>query len=1030
MRGWLQLHSRSLLFLLFVFVLGGIFAAWKLPVGLFPNIDFPRIVVNIDAGDRPLDRMVVEVTQPLEKALRAVPEVTGIRTTSTRGSADVSISFAWGTDMVTSLLQVQAAVNQVLPELPVGTRFLARRMDPTVFPMLGLALTSKKNDLVALRDFAYYRLRPKLTSVANVASVEVIGGRQSEYQVIVNPAKLQALDLTVADVAQALTASNVLSAVGKLEDHYRLYLTLSDTRLHNIEEIQHTILRNGANGIVELADVAEISMGELPEWTRVSANGHDAVLVNILQQRGANTLQIAKDIKSTLIMFASQIPSDTEIKFYYDQSELVSAAAGSVRDAILIGAFLAALVLFAFLRTWRITLVIAIVLPSVLVSSVLLLHAMHQSFNIMTLGGMAAAVGLIVDDSVVMLEHMMRRLAEISADKTNEPGTSENIISVKQTDESSSNHTVIINGAMEMARPLWGSSLATLVVFVPLAFLSGVAGGFFKALALTMSASLAISFIFAMLAVPLLANALLTREAAAKLETAGPLLARLHQAYARCMTKFLGSPWLAMPLLIVLIAVGYIAYYNLGTGFMPRMDEGGFILDYKSLPGTSLTETDRVLRQVEKIIENTPEVDSYSRRTGLALGGSITEANEGDFFVHLKPLPRRDIENIMAEVRSSVESQVPGLRIETAQLMEDLIGDLTAVPQPIEIKLFGDDSSVLRKIAPQVAKRINKINGVVEVFDGITFAGDAVDIRVDRIKSAIEGMNPDQVTRQLQDLIGGNVASQIQVGDKLVGLRVGVSKDLRDRITTLQELRIRAPDGHFFPLKRIAESNVVLGQAHELRENFKPMVAVTARIEGRDLGSTMKDVQRSLSSLALPNGVYIEYGGLFKEQQQSFRDLAVVFFSAVLLVATLLLFLYEDVAIVLSILITALVSLSGVFTGLWLTGVELNISSMMGITMIIGMVTEIAIFYFSELKHNDGSSGNPIEAGKLRMRPILMSSIIAILALMPLALGLGAGSAMQKPLAVAIISGLIIAVPLVLVLMPVIYVLIKKKLIS
>ena len=1027
MKDWLQLHSRSLLFLLLVFVFGGIFAAWKLPVGLFPNIDFPRIVVNIDSGERPLDRMVVEVTQPLEKALRAVPEVTGIRTTSTRGSADVSISFAWGTDMVTSLLQVQAAVNQVLPELPLGTKFLARRMDPTVFPMLGLALTSKKSDLVTLRDFAYYRLRPKLTSVANVASVEVIGGRQAEYQIIVNPAKLQALDLTLTDVAQALTTSNVLSAVGKIEDQYRLYLTLSDTRLHNLEEIQHTILRNGANGIVDLDDVAEISMGELPEWTHVSANGHDAVLVNVLQQRGANTLQIAKDVKSTLAMFASQIPSDTEIKFYYDQSELVSAAAGSVRDAILIGALLAALVLFAFLRTWRITLVIAIVLPSVLVSSVLLLHAMHQSFNIMTLGGMAAAVGLIVDDSVVMLEHMMRRLAEVGAGKANKPKISENM-TVNHPDETSSNHTLNISSAMEMARPLWGSSLATLVVFLPLGFLSGVAGGFFKALALTMAASLAISFIFAMLAVPLLANALLTRKAAAKLENAGPLMTRIHHAYGRGMMKFLGSPWLAIPLIIILIAVGYVAYTNLGTGFMPRMDEGGFIFDYKALPGTSLTETDRILRQVEKIIEKTPEVDSYSRRTGLALGGSITEANEGDFFVHLKPLPRRDIEIVMAEVRTSVESQVPGLRVETAQLMEDLIGDLTAVPQPIEIKLFGDDSSVLRKIAPQVADRINKLNGVVEVFDGITIAGDAVEIRVDRIKSAIEGIDPDQVARQLQDLIGGNVASQIQVGEKLVGLRVWVNKDLRDRITTLQELHIRAPDGHYLPLKRIAGISIVLGQAHELRENLKPMVAVTARIEGRDLGSTMKDVQRSLSSLALPNGVYIEYGGLFKEQQQSFRDLAVVFLSAVLLVATLLLFLYEDIAIVFSIIITALTSLSGVFTGLWLTGMELNISSMMGMTMIIGMVTEIAIFYFSELKHNDGSCGDPVEAGKLRMRPILMSSIIAVLALMPLALGIGAGSAMQKPLAVAIISGLIMAVPLVLILMPAIYVLIKKNL--
>ena len=1027
MKDWLQLHRRSLLFLLLVFVLGGIFAAWKLPVGLFPNIDFPRIVVNIDAGDRPLDRMVVEVTQPLEKALRAVPEVIGIRTTSTRGSADVSISFAWGTDMVASLLQVQAAVNQVLPELPPGTRFLARRMDPTVFPMLGLALTSKKNDLVALRDFAYYRLRPKLTSVADVASVEVVGGRQAEYQVVVNPAKLQALDLTLADVSQALTASNVLTAVGKLEDHYRLYLTLSDTRLHNLDEIRHTILRNGANGVVDLDDVAEISIDQLPQWTRVSANGHDAVLVNVLQQRGANTLQITKDVKATLAEFSSQIPPGTEIKFYYDQSELVSAAAGSVRDAILIGALLAAAVLFAFLRAWRITLVVAIVLPSVLVSAVLIMHALHQSFNIMTLGGMAAAVGLIVDDTVVMLEHMMRRLAEQGSDKEGKHSAIENQLSENQPDDAPSNHNVILSGAMEMARPLWGSSLATLVVFLPLAFLGGVAGGFFKALALTMASSLAISFIVAMLAVPLLADILLTRKAAEKLETAGALLSWMHSVYDRFMAKFISRPLWAVPVIFALIAFGYLAYSNLGTGFMPRMDEGGFILDYKALPGTSLTETDRLLRQVEAIIEKTTEADSYSRRTGLALGGNITEANEGDFFVHLKPLPRRDIETIMAEVREKVESQVPGLRIETAQLMEDLIGDLTAVPQPIEVKLFGNDSNVLRKMAPQVADRISKINGVVEVFNGITIAGDAVEIRVDRIKAAIEGLDPDSVTKQLQDLVGGNVASQIQVGDKLIGLRVWVSKELRDRISALQDLRIRAPDGHYLPLKRIAEISIAVGQAQELRENLKPMVAVTARIEGRDLGSTMKDVQHSLSSLMLPNGVYIEYGGLYKEQQQSFRDLALVFLSAVLLVATLLMFLYEDVAIVLSILITALVSLSGVFTGLWLTGVELNISSMMGMTMIIGMVTEIAIFYFSELKHNDDSKGNPIEAGKLRMRPILMSSIIAVLALMPLALGIGAGSAMQKPLAVAIISGLIVAVPLVLILMPIVYELLKSR---
>jgi multidrug efflux pump subunit AcrB len=413
----LQRQRRSLLFLLALLALGGTALALRLPVGLFPNIDFPRIVVNIDAGDRPVERMVVEVTQPLEQALRAVPEARSIRSTSTRGTADLALNFAWGTDMVAALLQVQAAVNQVLPDLPPGARFLARRMDPTVFPVLGFALTSETQDLVALRDLAYYRLRPWLSAVPGIARVEVLGGRQAEYQVLVDPARLQAMDLTLADVVQALSASNVLNAVGKLEDHYRLYLTLSDTRLRNPIGIEHTILRNGANGVVELEDVAEVQVSQLPEWTRITANGRDAVLVNILQQRGANTVQIAADIKAALAEAGPQIPAGTQIKPYYDQSDLVTAAAASVRDAIFIGTAFAAVILLLFLRNLRITLIIAIILPGVLAAAVLLLYVFNQSFNIMTLGGLAAAVGLVVDDTVVMLEHIMRRLNEGREDR-------------------------------------------------------------------------------------------------------------------------------------------------------------------------------------------------------------------------------------------------------------------------------------------------------------------------------------------------------------------------------------------------------------------------------------------------------------------------------------------------------------------------------------------------------------------------------------------------------------------------------------
>lgn len=1007
MENWLLRHRRSLLFLLALLALGGVAAALRLPVALFPTINFPRIAVSVDSGDRPVERMAVEVTQPLEQALRAVPEARSIRSTTTRGAADLSLNLGWQTDMVTALLQVQAAINQILPDLPSGTRFLARRMDPTVFPMLGFALTSNDHRMVALRDFAYYQLRPVLSTVPGVAQIQVLGGRQAEFHVLIDPGRLQAMNLRLADVAQALSGSNVLSAVGKLEDHYRLYLTLTDTRLHNVEDILHTILRSGADGVVELEDIAQVKEGRLPEWKRVTANGHDAVLVNLFQQRGSNTVRIAEGVKQTLAAFAPQIPPNIKIKPYYDQSELVSAAATSVRDAILLGALLAAAVLLLFLRNLRITLIMTIVLPSVLTAAVLLLEVFQQSFNIMTLGGMAAAVGLVSDDAVVMIEHIMRRMSEQA--------------------KNAAQRTPVLAAAVEMARPLTGSSLATIIVFLPLAFLGGLTGGFFKALALTMAASLVISYFVALLAVPLLADRLLTVRDAARLETAGPWMARLHRGYDRFMGVFLSCPLWALPVSAVLAGIGYLAFSQVGSGFMPHMDEGGFVLDYRTPPGTSLAETDRLLRQVEDIIVNTQAIDSYSRRTGLSLGGHITEANEGDFFIHLKPPPRESVEAVMTHLREAIETRVPGLRVETAQLMEDLIGDLTAVPQPIEVKLFGDDSALLRRLSPQVAAILQSIPGVVEVFDGITIAGDAVEVQVDRIKAAIEGMTPDAITRQVMNLLQGTVVSQIQAGEKMIGVRIWTSEKLRDRIPLLKEFRLRAPNGHYFPLQRVAKIAVSAGQAQLQRENFKPMVAVTARIEGRDMGSTMNEVRAKLKPLPLPSGVYIEYGGLYREQQKSFRDQLMVFLSALLLVAVLLLFLYERFAVVVSILTTTLLSLAGVFLGLWITQTELNIASMMGMTMIIGIVTEVAIFYFAELEPEGVHAPKDlIVAGTMRMRPIFMTSSIAMLALTPLALGLGAGSAMQKPLAIAIIFGLFLAVPLVLLLMPALYLLFQN----
>jgi len=1006
MIGLLAGRTRSVLFAFVILTLAGIGAAMNLPVSLFPHIDFPRVVVSVDAGDRAADQMAAQVTRPLEESLRGVPGVTNIRSTTSRGSADISLSFGWGQDMVSALLQAQAAVNAALPDLPPGVTFRAKRMDPTVFPTLGLAIGSARRDPNSLRAFAEQQLRPVIAATPGVAGVEVLGGGTAEYQVILDPARTRALGLTVEEVGKALAANNTLVAAGKLEDRHRLYLTLVDDRLRSADEIGQVVVKTGATagaGVVPLSSIAEIKLASAPAWTRVTAQGRDSVLLNVRQAPDADSVALVKAVRARIA--ATHVPSDIALTTFYDQSELVTGAAGSVRDAILLGAVLAGVVLFLFLRSLRLMAITAIMLPAVLATTSLFLLTLHMSFNMMTLGGLAAAVGLVVDDGVVMLEHLMRRLEDEAAAGE---GTSK---------------ATLLAAAGEMVRPLVGSSLSTVVVFVPLAFLTGVTGGFFGALAVTMASALLISLAFALFVAPVLARSWLRQKDVEQAKGAEHMMHRFGEAYHRAAVQALARPLTTVAIAAgACLLIGGFAYTRLGSGFMPKMDEGGFILDYKAKPGAALSETDRLLRQVEDIIRATPDVDTYSRRTGAQLGGSLSESDEGDFFIHLKRGNRRDIELVVADIRGQVLSKVPGLDIETAQLMEDLIGDLTAVPQPIEIKLFGQNPAALRAAAGKVAEAIGKTKGVVEVVDGLRVAGDAVVIKVDRPAAALESLDPDAVTRQVQAVMGSDVATKVQRGGILVGVRVMAGIGARDRVDALDALDIKAADGHTVPLANIAKIVVEPGQQQITRENLQPFVDVTGRLDRRDLGSTMKDVRKAVGALDLPADIRVEYGGLYAEQQRSFAGLAAVFVAALFLVTLLLLFMFERWAVTASIIGVVLLAASAVFVGLWATGTELNISALMGLTMVVGIIAELAIFYFAELpKDTEVHRGTLLAAGRARLRPIVMSAVIAILALLPLALGLGEGSALQKPLAIAIISGLIAGAPLVLLVLPALF---------
>lgn len=999
MSGSLASHARTIWLAVLLLTVGGVIAALRLPVSLFPQIDYPRVVVSIDAGDRDASQMEAQITRPAEIALRAIPGVTRLRSTTSRGSAEVSLNFNWGDDMVAAQLATQGALASIQGTLPAGTAFDVRRMDPTIFPVYGLSLTSDSLNQEALRQIAELQVRPALTSIKGVAAVDTLGGSPREFEVLIDPARMSALGISAMDVSAALGKANVVLGAGKLSDRHRLYLVLVQNRLATPEDISKLAIKSDANGVgvVSLGSIGEVRPSSAPNYTLVNSNGKNAVLINVRQSMDANSVQVVRDVEGR--MSEIKLPPSVNATPYYDQSELVKGAANAVRDAILIGALLAGLVLFLFLRSIRLMAITALMLPAVLGATCLVLFAMGMHFDMMTLGGMAAAVGLVVDDAVVMLEHIVRRMQE-NAGKASPPS--------------------LLQAAAEMGKPLLGSTGATIVVFVPLAFITGVTGGFFKALAITMVAALVISLLYARFVIPLLAANWLREKDAEAAERAGGFMGRLNHVYAAAARRAFVRPGLfALVVGVVMTAAGLFAWSHVPSGFMPKMDEGGFVLDYKAQPGAAPEDTDRLLRQVEAIITKTPEVASYSRRTGLQLGGGLTEADEGDYFIKLKGGSRRPIDAIITDIRSNVEQQVPGLSVETVQLMEDLIGDLTAVPQPIEVKLFGNDPAALEKAAGTVSSALEKLQGVVEVVDGLRVAGDAISIHVDPGLAAQQGLDPDAVSQQVEALIDGTIATQVRVGEQLLDVRVRGPEELRKWTSEVAAMPIIAPDGHTVRLGQIAQVSVEAGQKQLTREDLAPFIDVTARLEGRDIGSAMKEVRQTVSGLGLPPSIRVEYGGLYAEQQKSFADLTMVFSAALMLAALLLTLLFENIAWTVSAVVTVLLSAGSVLCGLWLTGIELDISALMGLTMVIGMVTELIIFFFAEIDRSQPVTiGALKEAAGNRLRPILMSALIAILTLSPLALGISRGAGLQQPLATAIIFGLIAAVPLVVLFLP------------
>lgn len=1057
---WFARHSKSIIFMILTLAAVGIYEAFTLPIAVFPTTNFPRIIVGVDNGVMPINQMEVTITRPIEEAVNSVPGLQNVRSITSRGSAEIDLDFSWDVDMVLTLQQVQSAISRIQSTLPPTAQIESHRLDFASFPILGYSMTSDKIPQTQLWELATYDLKPRLNRLDGVASVLIQGGQQPEFQITPDSARMLRAHLALQDILDAVNHTNLIDSPGLLSRNHQLFLGLVTAQVQDPEQIGDIVVKTNGDVPVRIRDIGTVAPSYAPAYTVVTANGKPAVLVSINRQPYSNTVEVANEVHDEIQKIAPSLPSGVNLQVFYDQSNIVKASIGSVRDAIVIGLFLAGFIIWLFLRDWGTAIMTGLVVPVTIMVTFIVMKIMGQSFNMMTLGGLAAAGGLVIDDAIVVVE---------------------NIVLHRDGGEGPLRATA--SALKELTIPLIGSTLTPIVVFLPLISITGVTGTFFRALAIAMSVSLLTSLVLALSWTTNLGTFLIRRGkeaspevngtngtngseefgnggngvderrsagahaeavsdsaemeqirrmmAAEEASLRGGWFERIIQFYERWLRRAFAHPvWLG-GLCAILIVISYFSYKALGSDLLPAMDEGGFILDYVTPPGSSLQETNRMVSHMEQIVRTLPEVESTSRRTGLQLGlAAVTEANTGDISVKLKDDRKRGIDEILADVRAKVTTAEPAVDVDFHQVLEDMIGDLTGAPQPIVIKLFSDDVESLKQWAPRVGDTlegiyINNKKPIVDIDNGIdsTTSGPAVVFTVDPVRAAKAGFTTDQLTTVTSAMVDGEPATTpVVVNDRPYIIRVRYPRDVRSSLDAMSHTMLVNSNGGTTTLAAVAGISEAQGQIEVIRDNLQRDVAVTARLEGLDLGTGVAAVQKAVSDLKLPPQIRVEYGGTYREQQKSFRDLVTVLLLALVLVFIVLLLEFRAFSAPLAILSSAVLSTSGVFFALLITRTTFNVSSFMGLIMVIGIVAKNGILLLDANQKFRAVGFSPeealVQAGRRRLRPIVMTAMAAVAGMLPLSLAIGSGSQMLQPLAIAVIGGILISMILSLVITP------------
>lgn len=990
-------NKNPLTVMLVLILLGGGFAYSSLPTSLFPEITFPKIKIIADAGLQPVDKMMVTVTKPLEDAIKQVPNLQDIRSTTSRGSCEISAFMDWKANIDLSQQQIESKINEITNSLPPGVNITVAKMNPSILPVMGYTLESHNKSPIEMKQVALYTIKPFLSQVAGVSEVRIIGGKTKEYWLQLDAQKMGTLSITPDMVNKAMGQTNFIRSNGYLTDYHFLYLTVTDATVRSKEDVQDIVVSNNGKRIVHMSDIAKVEIKEAIEYTKINANGKDGLLIAIIKQPNANLISLSTAMEAKVAKLKRILPKGVTIAPYYIQADFVDTSVKSVTDSVWVGLALAIMVAIIFLRSFKASATILITIPVILCLTLIVLYAIGFTFNIMTLGAIAAAIGLIIDDAIVVVEQIHRTHEEHPNEPTKE----------------------LLQKAIDYLFPaMLGSSISTIVIFVPFILMSGVAGAYFKVMTDTMIITLACSFFVTWLGLPVI-YLLLTKkhdpDAPHK-----PVKAHVVKNQ-KWVSFFILRPWLSFIMIAGLITAIFLILPQLQTGFLPEMDEGSIVLDYSSPPGTSLEETDRMLREAEKLIAAVPEVQAYSRRTGTQMGFFITEPNTGDYLIQLKQDRKPSTEEVIAEIRKKIESTQPALRIDFGQVIGDMLGDLMTSVQPIEIKVFGDNTQKLHGLSTRIAEVVTGIKGTADVFDGIVIAGPSVNIQPDYAKLAQYGITPVSFQFQLQTAQEGNVVSNLFEKQQLSAIRMVYPNNYKRSLGDIRNLQLFMPNGRTVPITNMATVTVNTGDAEVQRENLQSMGVITARLDNVDLGTAIKQIRAKVSKIQLPVGYHVEYGGAYAEQQQSFKELLMILITSSLLVFGVILFLFKEFRIAFLILIVSVLGISGSYLGLYLTNTPLNVGSYTGLIMVVGIIGENAIFTFLQFRetlHYKSVDESIIYSISTRLRPKLMTALGAIIALMPLALGIGAGAQLHQPLAVAVIGGFVVALPLLLIVLP------------